>query len=59
MTDQPKNNKWVELKTVLEACSQCTHKNTCVQMKTQVKHCFKSKYRFRCPIEVLDERTEE
>jgi hypothetical protein len=59
LNDQTKEENWVELKEVLEACSECVNKNVCKQMKTHVKHCFAAKYRVRCPIEVLDERTED
>lgn len=59
MTDQTQKEVWIELKNAIGTCSECTHNNACIQMKTFVKHCFKAKYRFRCPIEVLDERTEE
>jgi len=59
LSDQTKDEKWVELKEAAGTCSPCIHQNVCKQMKTHAKHCFKAKYRFRCPIEVLDERTEE
>lgn len=59
MSDQTKEENWIELKEVLGTCSECIHKNVCFQMKTHAKHCFAAKYRFRCPIEVLDERAEE
>jgi len=59
LTDQTKEENWVELDEILGACSVCIHTNVCKQMKTHAKHCFEAKYRVRCPIEVLDERTEE
>ena len=59
MTDQAKEEVWIELEEAIGACSVCIHANVCKQMKTHAKHCFAAKYRFRCPIEVLDERSEE
>jgi len=59
LTDQKPTEKWIELEEAIGACSLCIHVNVCKQMKTHAKHCFAAKYRFRCPIEVLDERMEE
>lgn len=59
MKDQTQKEAWVELEVVLDSCSQCVFSNSCKQTKAYIGHCFKAKYRFRCPVEVLDERTEE
>ena len=59
MTDQRPEELWVELKEALGGCSLCIHNSVCKQMKTHAKFCLNAKYRCRCPIEVLDERTEE
>jgi len=59
LTDQTPTEAWIELKGEVGNCSNCVLKNNCMQVKTHIKHCVKAKYRFRCPIEVLDERTEE
>jgi len=58
LTDQTKKEAWVELKEAIGACSSCVLKNNCTQVKTHIKHCYKAKYRFRCPIEVLDTKKE-
>lgn len=59
MEDQRPEEKWIELKEALDRCSMCIHEAVCTQMETHAKYCQKAKYRFRCPIEVLDERPEE
>ena len=59
MNDQTKDENWVELKEAIGGCSLCIHKNVCKQIETYAKHCFAAKYRFSCPLEVLDERTEK
>ena len=58
MTDQRPKEKWIEVIGEINACSSCVMNNNCIQIKTHIKHCIAAKYRFRCPIEVLDERQE-
>jgi len=59
MPDQRPKEKWIELKGEVGVCSSCVMNHNCIQVKTHIKHCIEAKYRFKCPIEVLDERTEE
>jgi len=59
LADQKSEEKWIVLKGEVGDCSSCVIKNNCKQIKTYIKHCIQAKYRFRCPIEVLDQRLED
>ena len=59
MTDHTKDETWAILINQIGSCLECVHNPVCKQIKAHIKHCVKEKYRYRCPIEVLDERTEE
>lgn len=59
MTDQRPEELWVELKGPIESCKKCVQNPECTKIKNFITGCTKERYRFRCPIEVLDERTEE
>jgi len=59
LTDQTKKEDWIELKDPIMDCKVCMHFTKCISIQRHIQQCYKAKYRFRCPIEVLDERTEE
>ena len=59
MNDQTKEVVWVELKGPIGSCKDCVQNSECTRIKNFIAGCTKETYRFRCPIEVLDERTEE
>jgi len=47
---------WIELKEVLDSCGNCKHNPSCIVVRNHVTQCTEQTYRFRCPIEILDER---